>query len=291
MKKRYVMYITIAVVCVLAIGGGIYFQLDHDKPAKQETTNEIETGVNIASDSEDPDETLKEFNKLFTNTFYDQDNDTTEVKRYEGQEEQEIIYAAYNIKEEKDGKYNVNINLPVVNIGNEVGAEFNNTTNKLFSKKASEVINSSDKYTIYNIDYVAYLNGDILSVAIKSSLKEEGNAERIRVQTYNYDIKKGKEVTLNDVLEQKQITQKSVNKKIEKQVKEAARRAEAVAGEYASQGKLVYERDINQAMYGTDYVNDFLLGKDGQLYIIFAYGNTYDTAEMDVIKINENVNQ
>ena len=185
----------------------------------------------------------------------------------------------------------VNINLPAININGDVVAEFNNTTNKVFSNKVAEVIKTNNKYTIYNIEYVAYLNDNILSVVIKSTLKEEGNAERVRVQTYNYDIEAEKEVTLNDILEQKQITQKSVNKKIEKQVKEAARKAEAVAGEYASQGKLVYERDVNNAMYITDYVNDFFLGKDGQIYIVYAYGNTNHTAEMDVIKVDENVKQ
>ena len=291
MKKRYMMYIVIAIICILAIGIGVYYQLDHDRPERQETTNEIDIEPEPVSNSEDMEAVLKEFNSLLTNTFYDQGNDTTAVNRLAGHEEQEIVYAAYNIKEEKDGKYNVNINLPAININGDVVAEFNNTTNKVFSNKVAEVIKTNNKYTIYNIEYVAYLNDNILSVVIKSTLKEEGNAERVRVQTYNYDIEAEKEVTLNDILEQKQITQKSVNKKIEKQVKEAARKAEAVAGEYASQGKLVYERDVNNAMYITDYVNDFFLGKDGQIYIVYAYGNTNHTAEMDVIKVDENVKQ
>lgn len=289
MKKRYIIYIIIAILCIISIGVGVYYQIIIDRPKRQEPTNEID--LESASTADDPEVLLKEFNSLLTNTFYGQENDTSTIKKYAGHEEQEIVYAAYNIKEERDGKYSININLPVVNINTEVAAEFNNTTNKLFSNKVAEVINTSDKYTKYNIDYVAYLNDNILSVVIKSTLKEEDNDERVRVQTYNYNIKTEKEVTLNEILEQKQITQKSVNKKIEKQVKEAARRTAAVAGEYANQGKLVYERDINNAMYITDYVNDFFLGKDGQLYIVYAYGNTYNTAETDVIKIEENVNQ
>ena len=289
MKKRYIIYIITAIICILAIGVGVYYQIVIDKPNKPVLTNEVTPDPVISQD--DPEILIKEFNSLFSNTFYKQENDTTAIKRYSGLEEQEIVYAAYNIKEEKDGKYNVNINLPVVNIDNEVVANFNNTTNKLFSNKVAEVLNTSDKYTLYNIEYVAYLNNNILSVVIKSTLKEGDNAERVRVQTYNYDIKTEKEVTLNEILEQKQITQRTVNKKIEKQVKEAARRAATVADEYAMQGKLVYERDVNHAMYSTDNINDFFLGKDGQLYIVFAYGNTYNTAEMDVIKIEENVNQ
>lgn len=289
MKKRYIIYIIVAIICIVAIGAGVYYQISLDRPKQPEPTNEIEPEPVINPD--DPEILLKEFNSLLTNTFYIQGNDTTAVKKYKGFEEQEIVYAAYNIKEEKDGKYSININLPAINIDTEVAADLNNTTNKMFSNKVAEVINTKDNYTKYDIDYVAYLNGNILSVVIKSTLKEGDNAERVIVQTYNYDIKTEKEVTLNEILEQKQITQKSVNKKIERQVKEAAKRTAAVASEYAMQGKLVYERDINHAMYSTDNINNFFLGKNGQLYIVFAYGNTDKTAEMDVIKIEENANQ
>ena len=291
MKKRYLIYIIIAIICIIAIGVGIYYQLKSDRPEQPQVTNEIEQESDANKNEDDPEVILKEFNSILTNAFYTQGNDTTSVKRLAGHEEQEIVYAAYNIEEERNGKYSININLPAINIDSDVVAEFNNTTNKLFSNKAAEVINTSDKYTIYNIDYVAYLNGNILSVVIKSTLKEADSAQRIIVQTYNYNIETQQAVTLNEILDQKQITHKSVNKKIEKQIKEAAKRTAAIAGEYASQGKLVYERDINQAMYGTDYVNDFFMGKDGQLYIVFAYGNTYHTDEMDVVKIEQNVNQ
>lgn len=289
MKKRYIIYIIVAIICISAIGLGVYYQISLDRPKQPEPTNEIEPEPVI--DPDDPEILLKEFNSLLTNTFYTQGNDTSTVKKYKGFEEQEIVYAAYNIKEEKDGKYSININLPAINIDTEVAADLNNTTNKVFSNKVAEVISTKDNYTKYDIDYVAYLNDNILSVVIKSTLKEGDNAERVIVQTYNYDIKTEKEVTLNEILEQKQITQKSVNKKIERQVKEAARRTEAVASEYAMQGKLVYERDINHAMYSTDNINNFFLGKDGQLYIVFAYGNTAKTAEIDVIKIENNTDQ
>ena len=289
MKKRYIIYIIVAIICIVSISVGVYYQVISDRQEQPVLTNEVDPEPVV--DPDDPEVLVKEFNSLLTNTFYAQNNDTTAIKRLPGFEEQDIIFAAYNIKEERDGKYNVNINLPVVNIDTEVAADFNNTTNKLFSNKVAEVLKISDKYTIYNIDYVGYLNGNILSVVIKSTIKEGDNDERVRVQTYNYDVTTGKEVTLNEILEQKEISQRTANKKIEKQVKEAARRAEAVASELASQGKLTYQRDINNAMYITDYVNDFFLGKDGQLYIVYAYGNTYTTAEIDVIKINKNVNQ
>ena len=44
-----------------------------------------------------------------------------------------------------------------------------------------------------------------------------------------------------------------------------------------------YKRDLNNAMYVTDNVTNFFMGKDGQIYIVYAYGNTNYTSETDVI--------
>ena len=200
MKKRYLIYIVITIICIIAIGAGIYYQLKSDRPEQPQVTNEIEQEAN--TDEDDPEVILKEFNSILTNAFYVQGNDTTSVKKLAGHEEQEIVYAAYNIEEERNGKYSININLPAINIDSDVVAEFNNTTNKLFANKVAEVINTSDKYTVYSIEYVAYLNGNILSVVIKSTLKEADNAQRIIVQTYNYNIETQQAVTLNDILDQ-----------------------------------------------------------------------------------------
>ena len=58
--------------------------------------------------------------------------------------------------------------------------------------------------------------------------------------------------------------------------------AEAISN---ATGQTIYERDINNAMYVTDNVNNFFVGKNGQIYIVYPYGNTNMTSEIDVIKI------
>ena len=135
------------------------------------------------------------------------------------------------------------------------------------------------------LEYISYLNENILSLVIKSTLKEGNNAQRVIVQTYNYDIQTGNKVTLNEILQAKGISQKEVNTKIETQVQEASKQSEAVANALQQKGQLVYKRDINNAMYVTDNVNYFFLGLDGQIYIIYPYGNSNFTSEMDIIKI------
>lgn len=283
MNKRYILYIAIAIICIIAIVTGVYYQVFGNKPKQNIVANNEMIDNTDKNDVIDPEQLKEEFNKLFHNSFDNQGYDTTAIERLKNHEDQEVIYAAYNIKEEKDERYSVNINIPVFNVAG--AEECNSTTQSIFANKANEVLSQSEKYTIYNVEYTSYLNDNILSLVIKSTLKEGNSAQRVIVQTYNYDIETRKKLTLNEVLEQKQIATKEVNKKIEIQVEEANKQAEAIASALAQSGQAVYRRDINNAMYVTDNVNHFFLGLDGQIYIIYPYGNSNFTSEMDIIKI------
>ena len=284
MKKRNILYIAIAAICVIAIIVGVYAQVFGDKPKQNTIKNEV---INTGDDdtATDPEVLKQEFNSLFNNSFDDQGYDKTSIKKLAGYEEQDVIYAVYRIKEEKDEKYSVNINIPVFNVDGEVASEFNATTQSIFANKAGNVLSNSQSYTIYDVEYVGYLNENVLSLVIKSTLKEGNNPQRIIVQTYNYDITTGKKLTLNEVLEAKGISEKEVNKKIELQVTEANKNAEALSEALASAGQTVYKRDVNNAMYVTDNVNHFFVGLDGQIYIVYPYGNSNFTSEMDIIKV------
>ncbi len=284
MKKRNILYIAISAICVIAIIVGVYAQVFGDKPKQNTIKNEV---INTGDDdtATDPEVLKQEFNSLFNNSFDDQGYDKTSIKKLAGYEDQDVIYAVYRIKEEKDEKYSVNINIPVFNVDGEVASEFNATTQSIFANKAGNVLSNSQSYTIYDVEYVGYLNENILSLVIKSTLKEGNNPQRVIVQTYNYDITTGKKLTLNEVLEAKGISEKEVNKKIERQVTEANKNAEALSEALAGAGQTIYKRDVNNAMYVTDNVNHFFVGLDGQIYIVYPYGNSNFTSEMDIIKV------
>lgn len=285
MNKRNLLYIAITIFCIIAIIAGVYYQIFKTKP-KENIVNNNQVIENPKTDEIlDPELLKEEFNDLFTNSFDDQGYDTANIKKISGLEAKDIIYSAYNIKEEKEEKYNVNINIPVFNVQGDIASEFNKTTQSIFANKANSVFSENQSYTIYNVEYVSYLNENILSLVIKSTLKEGKNPQRIMVQTYNYDIQTGQKVTLNEVLEEKGISKKEVNKKIEDQVKEANRQAEAISEALAQTGQTVYIRDIDNAMYVTDNVSNFFIGLDGQIYIIYPYGNSNFTSEMDIIKV------
>lgn len=285
MKRRNIIYIVISALCIIAIVVGVYYQIFGNKNNTINTANNEENIMIDQNGVVDPEVLKEEFNSLFDNSFDSQGYPTAEIVKIEDLEEQDVIYAAYNIKAEQDEKYSVNINLPVFNVNGDVAEEFNHTTQTIFANKANEILGNSQVYTIYDVEYTAYLNENILSMIIKSTLKEGSNPQRVIVQTYNYNLTTNQKVSLNEILQEKGIELREVNKKIEKQVEEANKRAEAVSQALAQTGQTIYKRDINNAMYVTDNVNHFFLGPNGQIYIIYPYGNANFTSEIDIIKI------
>lgn len=282
MKHRNIMYIVISIICVVSIIIAVYYQIFAKKVVSESKANE-NTNIIDDDDLDDPEDLLAEFNKLFTNELNVQNFKTDDITRIPGLEDKEIIYTAYDIVQEEDAKYDINVKLPVFNLKGEIPGEFNENTQKIFADKTGSILQlTTGKYTIYSVDYVAYLNENILSLAIKSTLKEGNSAQRIIVQTYNYNIETNQRATLNEVLEAYDIDKKEVNEKIEKQVKEASKQAETIS---VATGQTVYKRDLSNARYITDNVTNFFIGKDGQIYIIYAYGNNNITSEIDIIKI------
>lgn len=280
MKSRNVLYIVITIICVISIVIAVYYQIFGNDERPNDIGND--TGNTQINNNEEIDlEKIKnEFNNLFTNTLNTQGNEVTDIKKV--YEDKELIYSIYTIKEEKEDKYDINLNLPVFNIKSTTASEYNGLTQKIFVDKANEIFKGTEFYTIYNVEYVAYINENVLSLVIKSTLKEGANAQRVIVQTYNYDLQTGEKADLKDILEIKKINKNEINKKIEKQVSYAAAQAELIS-QVTSQ--TVYKRDLNNAMYLIDNVNSFFIGEEGKIYIVYAYGNSNFTSEIDIIEI------
>lgn len=274
MKTPKTLYILIAVFCVFAIIAGIYAQFI-EKGAKH--TN------NVDIQDEKPLEKTKEiiksdFNNLFTNSVNLNNADTTGIIKINN--DKEIIYAID--KEENTDSYELNVHIPVVNIKNEVVSSFNKITQTVFANKVNEILKKTDVTvkTLYDINYVAYINGDILSVIIKSTLKEKQSAQRVIVQTYNYNLSTGKRVSLNDLITKKTLNKDEVNDEIKKVIQEADNESKLIAEAGYNE---VFSRDLSSNMYTVDNSGIFFLGDNEQLYIIYAYGNQNFTSEMDIV--------
>ena len=266
-KKRKIIYIAIGGVCVLAIIFAIIIQsmkLSTPKP-KVEKKPPIE---------------VKEFSSIFDNKINKQDSSIGQTNKIKGDEE--LVYTAYEYTEKLDGKYDINVKIPSINIDSEESETINKEISDIFKAKAQSIMsNENSKNIIYTVEYSAYINTNILSVVIKSNLKEGQNAQRVIVKSYTYNITSGELIDINELLSIKKVDETEVKKSIQKVVSENAKQSESLK----NLGCKVYERNLNDEMYNVENIKNFFYGPDGVLYIIFAYGNNNFTAELDVITI------
>ncbi len=276
MKKtvRNILYIITIIICVVAIFLGVYAQF-----FKKEVDNDLEQGYlgnNSTGNNITYAEIKENFRDLFTNDFMDSGYDDSNINKID--QTKPIVYTAIELQEESDGKYNINISVPLINIQ---GVKYNETTQSIFVQKVNDIMSNSTLYTICDISYTAYVNNNILSVAIMASIKEGDSAQRIIIQSYNYNLETQKDVKITDILTERGLDEKIVEDRVKTIVKKAAEDAKSMQ----NTGYNVYERDVESDIYDIEKINNFIQGPDGELYIIFAYGNSAFTSEMDIIQI------
>lgn len=274
MKNQKIIFILLGAFCVFALIAGIYTQFFVGNKGSDYTQNPTD---NISGDSrpKTQEEIKNQLKSLFTNDFIN--NSTYEVQK--ANDSKDIVYSAYDIQK-KEELYEVDIHLPVINISGDVPASFNKITQSVFADEASKILNK--KYTekvIYDVNYISYINDNILSLAIKSTLKRGNNPQREIIQTYNYNLETGEKVELVDVLTKRNIVQSECQNKINQVVSKAQEEAQILV----KSGYQVYNRDLSNSIYQLSNISNFFLGSTGELYIIFAYGNQNFTAEMDVV--------
>ncbi len=271
--KRKIIYSVVIGICVLAIIAVIcvliFKNVEKPEPiAKHEPVSE-EQYLQMET----------EFEEIFTNQTINQINKsiliTNKIKK-----EDEIIGTSYESKEKVIGKYSLDVNVPYININNSTVKEYNKEIEQIFKQKALDIMNdTSSKDIIYTVDYVAYINEyNVVSIAIRSILKEGNNAQRTIIQTYNYDYVNNKEISLPKILELKGLNQNDVEIKVIEKIKQEQAKVE----ELEKLGYNVFKRDYKNEMYKVENTTEFFLGKDNFLYMIYAYGNDNYTSQLDL---------
>lgn len=281
MSKNKILYILIGVFCVFAVIAGIYAQFISTDKENLLYSSGGDGGNDNTITEKDAGTIRAQFEDLFTNTINLNNYDTTGIQKLKPEEE--IVYTAYDITKEEEA-YEINIKIPVLNIKGEVISTFNGITQALFANKASEVLAKKDttSKTIYSIDYVGYVNGNILSLVIRSTLKEGDSPQRVMIQTYNYNLATNEQASLTDLITFKNINVADVNNKIQEVVQEADAEAKAIQSMGYNQ---VFTRDLSNQMYTVDNASVYFLGPNQELYIIYAYGNQNFTSEVDIVLI------
>ena len=273
-KRLKFLYIGVIAICIISIIIAIIIQVSGE-------SNKTSTGKNnvLASvSSEELSKYKNEFDNIFKNKVNYLENNSYKVSKIK--QDQEIVYIGYKSTESKINDYELKVNIPYININNDIVNEFNTEIKDTFEKKAKSIINSQNNNVIYTVDYSAYVSNNILSVIVRSTLKEgSNNPQRDIVQTYNYDLTNQKKVTIDDMLELRGITKKEANQNIKQEIKNVQQKVE----ELGKLGYSVYARDYTSDIYSINNVTEFFMGENNVLYIIYAYGNQNNTSEMDIV--------
>ena len=276
MKNNKIIFILIGAFCVLALIAGIYAQFFVGGSNNSNTQN-LDININNEIKPKTQEAIKSQLTSLFTNEILSNNYDETNLQKRDTSKG--IVYSAYDIQKQEEN-YELDVHLPVINIKNTVATDFNKMTQSIFADKTSDILNN--KYTekvIYSVDYISYVNENILSLVIKSTVKQGNNPQRVIVQTYNYNLETGEKIQLVDILAKKNIIQSDCQNKIHEVVTKAQEEAQVLV----QSGYTVYNRNLSDSMYQISNISTFFLGKNEELYIIFAYGNQNFTSEMDVV--------
>ena len=272
-KKLKIFYITIISICILAIVVTLVIQIkeENDSASVGNTTRLPELTDDKISVYQE------QFNEIFKNEVYYLKNSGYKIDKIE--EAEEIVYIGYQNTENKVNDYELDVNIPYININNEIINEFNKQIKETFEQKAKSVLNTQNNNVIYTVDFSAYVTNNILSLVVKSTLKEGANPQRKIVQTYNYDLKNEKKCTIDTLLDLKGIAKKDAAQKIKDEIKIVQTRVE----ELAKLGYSIYPRDYTSDLYDIKNVTEYFIGDDNALYIVYAYGNMNHTSEIDIV--------
>lgn len=272
--KKYIFFIVLVLICIVALCLGIYAQFFY----KYSDTDIFMIGINIGAKktAEEIDILKSNFNSLFTNSLI---INSQELKANKIEQKNDYVYTGYNLVNEDENYYSVNAQIPVININSDKAREINSKIKTEFYDIANTIMRKKEGNTIYTVSYAAFINNDVLSLVIKASLKEADKSEKLMVKTYNYAITEDRELSLNDLITLKETTEEDVQKTINNDVKTAYTNAKIIAEQFGN----LYERDLSSDIYKVENTSTFFLTQDGYVYIVYAYGNNDYTNEMDLI--------
>ena len=270
--KAIIIYTISIITCIIAIiivGLAIYYGSD-------ELDRLITVGgSNLTQAEEEYQLLVSNFDDIFQNHI---EQYTTDLNIPKIDEEQELVYTYYTKDENKKNSYDLNLNIPYINIDNEVIAEYNEEIKQTYEEKAESILQTENENIIYTLQYEATIENDILSLIIRANLKEGSSAQRLIIQTFNYDLRNNKEITLEELITLKQLNSNDVQNKINQEIEPEHERVE----DLRSLGYSVFERNLDDEMYKIENSQEFFV-KDGNIYIIYAYGNENFTSEMDLV--------
>ena len=277
MDARKLMFILIGFVCLISVIFVIYSEIYTIRPS-QELIQNINS-QDLSNDKLSDTELVNNFSSIFKNTINYQGNSVSISNKLDFNKE--LVYTSYELNEQVQDKYSINVKIPTINMNNSIISKINNEINSSFKNKVSNIIASSNNsdFQIYDVEYIAYVNSNILSLVIKATLKNGNAAQRVLVKTYNYNLISGEEIKFENALALKGVSKIYASNKI----KDTITRANENSQSLKNLGYNVYTRDLNSDIYKLENTIIFFFGENATFYIIYPYGNITETSEMDII--------
>lgn len=273
-KGQIILYVSIILICIICVIVAFYVQFY----ARIDLAGLVGMGKESSYGNKTEEEQVNletNFTQLFTNSLNNYNGENDNKKK---EQDKNLVYTEYQKKESKLNSYNLEVNIPLINVDNEIIANYNKEIQDTFQTLSENVLKSENQNIIYTVDYVANVQDGILSLMIRSNLKQGANAQKVIIQTYNYDLRNNKEITLAEVLRIEKLDENNVQNIINNKIKTEQDKAE----DLKSLGYNIYSRDINSDIYSLENSTEFYLTSNA-LYIIYAYGNATNTSEMDII--------
>lgn len=266
------MYIAIFLICVFSIGYVLrteYFLSSIDI---------IENNIENSNENDEYNEIKSNFASIFTNSIDILQDDLPTITKIH--ENYDLVVNAFEYHE-KMQNYQLDVSIPYINIKSDMISKQNQETKSNFNQKAEELSksNNDNLNVIYNVKYKAYIQDNILSLVIKAELKENNKNQKIIIETYNYDLIKNREIRLDELLKYKNISSNEAKNKIEQKIQDIQKQNDL----FAEQGYVLYKRDYTQDIYKLENTNQFFLGNNNILYLVYPYGNNDYTSEYDLV--------
>ena len=150
-KGQIILYISIILICVISVIVAFYVQFY----ARIDLIGLIGFKDEQVLGNKTTDETVNlvtEFSNLFTNSINNYNGENDNKKK---EQEKDLVYTEYQKKEIKLNSYNLEVNIPKINVDSEVVDNYNNEIQTIFQTLANNVLQTENSNIIYTVDYVA----------------------------------------------------------------------------------------------------------------------------------------
>ena len=270
-KSQIFCFALIMIVCIIAIVEALYYVMNPNIQDKKDVAENSLSNTGITDMS-----LVDNFDDVFQNSFKNT-NTSEEAEKIDA--DKDYIYTNYEKTEVNSGNYEIDVKIPVININSEEIKSYNEDIKQVFQDKAESILNGGSNRSVYSVDYEAFLNNNILSIVIRSTLKEGSNPQRVIIQTYCYNIKEMKKVEFSDIMTLKNLDTNTVQEKIRKQIQGKQEEAKALQ----QLGYSVYIRDLRSDRYDVENISNFFIDENNNVYVIYAYGNSSNTDVTDIV--------